>query len=58
MEKVWLENISGANNASQYGMSSALGATKEDLPTNINAGSKAFDYTTRKVYLFDGVSWN
>lgn len=59
-EKVWLEIISGLHGGHQYGMSSALGAIKEDLPVsnNIPAGSTAFDYTTKKVYFFDGVSWN
>lgn len=57
MDKIWIEG-SGANGSVKFGMSSALGATKEDLPTDIKAGSRAFDYTTRKVYLFDGVSWN
>lgn len=43
-----------------FGMSSALGATKDDLPINdsIPNGSDAMDYTTKKVYFFDGVSWN
>lgn len=59
-EKVWLEQIAGLNGAHTYGMSSALGATIDDLPTSdsIPSGSMAFDYTTNKVYKFDGVSWH
>lgn len=57
MEKYWLEQFFGVNNASQLGMSSALGCTKEDLPTNVKPGSVAFDYTTQTLYTFDGVSW-
>ena len=57
MDKIWIEG-SGANNSTKFGMSSALGAKKEDLPTNVRAGSLAFDYTTQNVYSFDGVSWN
>lgn len=58
-EKVCLEGVSGSNYSHHYGMSSALGATKSDLPTdNVPAGSDAFDYTTRIVYFYDGVGWN
>ena len=58
MEKVWFESHTGSNNAHQYGMSSALGATVADLPTDIPPGSTAFDYTAKKAYFYDGISWN
>lgn len=58
MEKYWLENKSGYNNAHIYGMSSARGCTKDDLPTDIPQGSTCFDYTTQTLYTFDGVNWN
>ena len=59
MEKVWLESITGSRNVRHFGMSSALGATKGDLPTkDVPAGSDAFDYTTQTTYFYDGVSWN
>lgn len=59
MEKVWLENKTGNNNAHNYGMSSALGCKVNDLPTeDVPPGSSAFDYTNKKVYFYDGVSWN
>lgn len=59
-EQIWLESIVKMHSGHQYGMSSALGATKDKLPVSdsIPAGSTAFDYTTKKVYFFDGVSWN
>lgn len=41
-----------------YGMSSGAGDTKANLPTNVPQGSDAFDYTTKTIYFFDGVSWN
>lgn len=57
--KYWLESITGLNNAHHYGMSSALGCTLSDLPTEgVPAGSLVFDYTTKKVYFFDGIAWN
>ena len=56
--KYWLEQKTGLNNAHNYGMSSALGCTIEDLPTDIPPGSSAFDYTTKTLYTYDGVSWN
>ncbi|MCI7792232.1 MAG: hypothetical protein MR531_15940 [Lachnospiraceae bacterium] len=59
MKKYWLESITGLNGAHHYGMSSAAGCTKEDLPTNdVPQGSDCFDYTTKTVYFFDGISWN
>lgn len=61
-EKWWLETITGNNGAHNYGMSSALGCTLDDLPTDgVPAGSSAFDYTKvggkNNVYFFDGVKW-
>ena len=55
--KVWLESTADRGNAENYGMSSALGATIADLPTDVPQGSSAMDYTTQTVYFFDGVSW-
>lgn len=49
-----------------YGMSSAAGDTVDMLNTNfmyahgnepMPQGSDCFDYSTKKVYFFDGVSW-
>lgn len=61
-KKWWLISSEGtsSNGANHYGMSSGAGCTKEDLPTsdNVPQGSDAFDFTTKKVYFFDGVSWN
>ena len=56
--KVWLEGNSDRSAAESYGMSSALGATTADLPTDVPQGSSAMDYTTKTVYFFDGVNWN
>ena len=56
--KVWLESTSDRSSAESYGMSSALGATTADLPTDVPQGSSAMDYTTKTVYFFDGVNWN
>ena len=54
----WLESKTGLHNGHHYGMSSALGCTVNDLPTDdVPNGSDCFDYTTKKVYMFDGVSW-
>lgn len=59
MGKWWLEGCFGQHNGHKYGMSSAAGCTKEDLPTKgVPAGSLAFDYTTSKVYTYDGIAWN
>lgn len=55
--KVWLESMSDMKSAENYGMSSALGATTADLPTDVPQGSSAMDYSTQTVYFFDGVSW-
>ena len=56
--KVWLESISDLNSTESYGMSSALGATTSDLPTDVPQGSSAMDYSTKTVYFFDGLNWN
>ena len=56
--KVWLESIADRTGAESWGMSSALGATTADLPTDVPQGSSAMDYTTRTVYFFDGLGWN
>lgn len=60
--KVWLEKIDpsqdGLTNQHHYGMSSGLGATKDDLPQDVPPGSDAFDYTTKKLYFNDGVRWD
>lgn len=55
--KVWLEGYSDRGVAENYGMSSALGATTADLPTDVPQGSSAMDYSTKTVYFFDGVNW-
>lgn len=56
--KFWLEGYFGQHNGHKYGMSSAAGCTTKDLPTDgVPAGSLAFDYSTAKVYKYDGVSW-
>jgi len=55
--KVWFESYADRTNGENYGMSSALGATTADLPTDVPQGSSAMDYTTQTVYFFDGVSW-
>ena len=57
-KKYWIEGITRNNGATQFGMSSGNGCTLSDLPTDVNAGSSAFDYTTKNVYFFDGKSWN
>ncbi len=55
----WLESITGLHGGHHYGMSSAAGCTKEQLPTDcVPAGSDCFDYSTKKAYFFDGKSWN
>ena len=56
--KVWLEGMSDLNSTESYGMSSALGATTADLPTDVPQGSSAMDYSTKVVYFFDGLNWN
>lgn len=56
--KVWLESISDLSGVEGYGMSSALGATTADLPTDVPQGSSAMDYSTKIVYFFDGLNWN
>lgn len=56
--KWWLEAVTGLNKASSLGMSSGAGCTVDDLPTDVNPGSSAFDYTTKTVYFFDGISWS
>lgn len=53
-----LETTDGYAGKKHYGMSSGAGDTTADLPTkNVPQGSDAFDYTTKKVYFYDGVSW-
>lgn len=54
--KVWEEFRNELGQIS-FGMSSALGATLADLPTDILPGSDAFDYSTQKIYFFDGKEW-
>ena len=56
--KVWLEGISDLTSVESYGMSSALGATTADLPTDVPQGSTAMDYQTKTVYFFDGLKAN
>lgn len=56
--KVWLESVNDLTSAESYGMSSALGATTADLPTDVPQGSSAMDYSTKIVYFFDGLNWN
>ena len=56
--KVWFEQYTENNAKEHYGMSSALGATTADLPTDVPQGSDCMDYTTQTMYFFDGVSWN
>ena len=42
----------------EFGMSSAKGDKVSDLPTEgVAQGSSAMDYSTAKVYFFDGISW-
>lgn len=58
-QKIWIESRSDEINKVHFGMSSGLGATVADLPTvNVPQGSDAFDYTTSKLYFWDGLSWN
>ena len=54
--KVWDEGKDGSNRLS-LGMSSGLGATVADLPTDVKPGSFALDYTTMNVYFYDGKEW-
>lgn len=56
-EKVWYESTTTHHGNQTWGMSSALGATTDDLPRDLPAGSLAFDYTTSTVYKWDGVEW-
>lgn len=62
LKKWWLISSEGtsSNGANHYGMSSAAGCTLEDLPTddNVPQGSDCLDFSTKKVYMFDGISWN
>lgn len=55
-EKVWRESI-GPKNCINFGMSSGLGATVADLPTDVKPGSFALDYTTMNAYFYDGKEW-
>lgn len=56
--KVWLDSVTGPRNLKTFGMSSGLGATVADLPTDdVPAGSIAIDYTTKTLYFFDGLAW-
>lgn len=57
--KWWREKTNvGLNNATEIGMSSANGCTKEDLPLDVNPGSTAYDYTKQEFFTFDGKGWN
>ena len=62
LKKWWLINSEGtiSNGVNHYGMSSAAGCTIKDLPTHdsVPQGSDCFDFTTKKAYFFDGISWN
>ena len=55
-ETVWPEGT-GPNNSINLGMSSGLGATVADLPTDVKPGSFALDYTTMNAYFYDGKEW-
>lgn len=54
-DKVWQKPKT--DDVNHYGMCSANGATKADLPTDCPHGSDAMDYSTGTVYFYDGVSW-
>ena len=57
-QKVWFESYNERVNSENYGMSSALGATTDDLPADVPQGSTCMDYSTKTMYFFDGVSWS
>lgn len=62
LKKWWLINSEGTSTcgANHYGMSSGVGCKLNDLPTDdsVPQGSDVFDFTSKKVYFFDGISWN
>lgn len=62
LKKWWLISSGGTSSSGEnyYGMSSAAGCTLADLPTDdsVPQGSYCTDFSTKKVYMFDGISWN